>query len=129
MSTDLTIPRDIADRVIALGERDAAAIEGLGDKLDTFMLSIAPVIEQHGIEMKARAAARAKVEADILEDRGNGAKLRSWWLRAATHPLAFSLYGVIVTAILTYLAALAGIAPAEVRAALTEEATHAAAPR
>ena len=117
--SDVTIPREIVDRAMSFGDRTATEIVELRDdiaalalKVEGYMLCVAPVIEQHGIDAKARAVARAEADAERLESRSSLARL-------ATGKPAMAIYSGAAVAIAHYLAGIAGIAPAAVRAALT----------
>jgi hypothetical protein len=116
----LTLPLQTVERAIALGERHAASVDAVGDKVDAYHRDIKPVVEQFRIEMAARAQARA--DADAAKTEG-----KSLLLKFFIHPITVAVLSVIGTAFATYLLGSRGIAPPAIKAALTEEAPHAAA--
>jgi hypothetical protein len=106
----LTLPREIVDRALALGERDVAATEALSAKLD----ELRPIVEAYGQALKARETARAEADAERLESRSTVAKL-------STSRPAIAAYTAILVLLANYLTGLAGVAPPAIRAALAPE--------
>ena len=111
----LTLPRELVDRALALGERDVDATEALAEKVDAYRAEVRPIVDAYGLDLAARAKARAEADAERLESR-------SAFARLATGKPAMAIYGVLLALVANYFVGLAGIAPPEIKAALSEVA-------
>lgn len=114
----LTLPREYVDQAFVLGGRNAAAYEDLADEhrqhreevreyrdeLRQYRDEVRPVVEAYGAELKARAEARAKVNAEREEGRSTLAAV-------ATSKPAVAAYTAGLTLLAAWLSTLAGAAP------------------